>query len=251
MKIKRALYLFPAIAMLALASFQASAKDCPLGSQDYRHLLSEGGPIAGAFIHLKGFESVRNHVNEWERKGLRICASGVVLGLNDYRYPLNFLQLEVYSSSGEMEAHLPLRYQSASVQAHHNYTKRPRVILNSEKVGRHFKTLITESRGESEATYSEFPEPGSEAFSIWLKDQPWFQGSGDELAHVMPLVEERSDERQYLLAARLIPVHQGSLYTTQYSLQARLLELSDGGKVLTVFKINGFYDVKKPLSQTF
>jgi hypothetical protein len=100
------------------------------------------GVVAASITAANGFTYLRNWI---ERQGAKsYCVSAVALSKNAYQYYQFLIEIELADAAGKKTV-LPLLFQTASIQAHHNRGPKPWIGLAQTRVNAALTALIADA----------------------------------------------------------------------------------------------------------
>lgn len=214
------------VAALALALFPAPASAIT-AIPECRTSAALPGPLSDALNHAFGFDYFRHPIEKWQRDGESLCVQGLVLDRNIYQYNRVFLQVEVRDAEGSLKAVVPLLFQMASIQAHHNENRRPWVALPSKEVAARLQAAVP---AHFDAVKEALPAPNAEGFLNAARATPWGAEIDADSFAAMEVSSLTGREGLYL-ATWLSPVKNtgGSVFTQKFAAQALWLERQADG----------------------
>ena len=229
------------VAALALALFPAPASAIT-AIPACQTAATLPGALSDSLNHAFAFDYIRHPIEKWQREGMELCVQGLVLDRNIYQYNRVFLQVEVRNASGRLAAALPLLFQMASIQAHHNENRRPWAVLPAKSV---ISTLQAAVPTVFEPVGVELPAPNAEGFLNAARSAPWGAEIDASSFAAIDLSSITGREGLYL-ATWLAPVQNtgGGVFTQKFAPQAVWLERTEGG--WRYARSSGYRDLLSP-----
>lgn len=235
--------MWQALAIALSLSTPAMASDACLDRKAVEK--GETNPLLqNALLHLDGFEYIRHPLERFEREGKKVCFNALVLNKNIYQYHLFYVQAEVREESGKVIALVPIVFQSASVQGHHNTNQRPWAIVSSDTVLAQFDALS--KAFDAKFTIANGSLPTSGEFVAFAKTQSWGKSIDESSFMAMPVPQSNVFVSTWL---EEVPGTGGALFTKQYMLKTVLFRLLEDGSLQVDTNISGYQSLLKPLNE--
>jgi hypothetical protein len=229
------LSILPAPAM-ALGSIPACSTNFSLAA-----------PIEEALNHALGFEYLRHPLESMERDGLKLCATGLVLDKNNYQYNRTFLTIQARDAKGSLVASIPMLFQMASIQAHHNENRRPWIAMSWSAVNAQLQSLLPSKMDK--AGPEALPAPTDPEFVRAAQGTAWGKSIDASSFAAIP-AETFGGPRGLYLATWLERVGSpnGNLFTQLFSAKALWIQGQAGGTWRTA-SASGYSDLLNPFDR--